>query len=257
MLAESPLPALVPIVMPNSPETLEFTIDELAQASGVSVRNIRAYRNHGLLPAPEKRGRYGIYTELHLARLETISSLLQRGYPISNIKELIEAWQSGRSIDSVLGIDAMLRQPFPDESPQHFNLSDLKEKFGRQLTPKLIKRAVSMGLVRPRGRQFVANRPRIIEAGAALTRFGIPLSDLLDVLDSIRPDLDLAASHIIDSLDRGQAQQEAPTTDNLANLIGDIRELIDTALLSELSEAMEIAVKRRYGDAMSLGQRRR
>ncbi|HVZ69581.1 MAG TPA: MerR family transcriptional regulator, partial [Rhizomicrobium sp.] len=67
----------------------EFTIDELAREAGTTVRNVRAYQEKGLLPPPEKRGRVGIYGNAHLARLRLISPLLERGYSLANVAELI------------------------------------------------------------------------------------------------------------------------------------------------------------------------
>ena len=37
----------------------EMTIDELARATGMTVRNIRAHQSRGLLPPPEVRARTG------------------------------------------------------------------------------------------------------------------------------------------------------------------------------------------------------
>lgn len=34
----------------------EYRIDELAHAAGTTSRNVRAYRERGLLPPPRKRG---------------------------------------------------------------------------------------------------------------------------------------------------------------------------------------------------------
>ena len=39
-----------------------LTIDQLADATGVSVRTIRFYSGKGLLPAPRLRGRTGLHT---------------------------------------------------------------------------------------------------------------------------------------------------------------------------------------------------
>lgn len=48
---------------------MRMRIDELAAKTGLTSRNIRAYREKGLLPAPELEGRTGFYTEQHLQRL--------------------------------------------------------------------------------------------------------------------------------------------------------------------------------------------
>ena len=42
---------------------MRLTIDELAQRTGTSSRNIRAYQAKGLLPGPQLEGRTGYYVE--------------------------------------------------------------------------------------------------------------------------------------------------------------------------------------------------
>ena len=69
----------------------EYRINDLADASGVSVRNIRVYQDRGLLPAPTIRGRTGWYSDEHLVRLNLISRMLERGYTFATISELLHA----------------------------------------------------------------------------------------------------------------------------------------------------------------------
>jgi DNA-binding transcriptional MerR regulator len=83
----------------------EFTIDELALEAGSTVRNVRAYQDRGILPPPEKRGRTGIYTDVHLARLKIIGALLDRGYTLNNIRDLLSAWEQGRELNDILGLE--------------------------------------------------------------------------------------------------------------------------------------------------------
>ena len=47
----------------------EMTIRELAERTGMTVRNIRAHQTRGLLPPPVVRGRTGYYNEEHVARV--------------------------------------------------------------------------------------------------------------------------------------------------------------------------------------------
>src|SRR3978361_155636 len=56
----------------HAPHDGDLTIDELAQRTGMTVRNIRAHQSRGLLPPPEVRGRTGYYGQAHLARVELI-----------------------------------------------------------------------------------------------------------------------------------------------------------------------------------------
>src|SRR3954447_4702107 len=53
----------------------EFTIDELAARTGMTVRTVRFYATEGLLPAPERRGRVAYYGAPHRMRLELIRTL--------------------------------------------------------------------------------------------------------------------------------------------------------------------------------------
>ena len=85
---------------------LELTVDELAARAGLPVRTIREYQTIGLLPSPERRGRVGIYRGAHLARLELIGRLQDRGYSLAGIRDLIGSWRDGADLGEVLGLEA-------------------------------------------------------------------------------------------------------------------------------------------------------
>jgi DNA-binding transcriptional MerR regulator len=55
-------------------ETL-YTISQLAEAAGVTPRTIRYYTAEGLLPRPDARGQYALYSQDHLLRLQLIGRL--------------------------------------------------------------------------------------------------------------------------------------------------------------------------------------
>src|SRR3569623_1715719 len=95
----------------------EYSIDSLAQSAGTTVRNVRSYQERGLLPPPERRGRAAVYTDAHLARLRVIARMLERGYSLGNVAELISAWQGGQDIGQLLGLESALTSPWSDEKP--------------------------------------------------------------------------------------------------------------------------------------------
>jgi DNA-binding transcriptional MerR regulator len=82
----------------------EYRIEELARVAGTTVRNVRAYRDRDLLDPPRRHGRVALYDDTHLRRLRLIASLLDRGYTLANIAELIEASERG------LGVADLLRE---------------------------------------------------------------------------------------------------------------------------------------------------
>ena len=76
-------------------ESDEYTIDRLAQASGVTVRNIRAHQSRGLLPPPEVRGRTGFYSQEHVARLQLINEMQADGFNLNAIKRILDGMPPG------------------------------------------------------------------------------------------------------------------------------------------------------------------
>src|SRR3954447_15951269 len=89
---------------PEARTVTEYRIDDLARAAGTTVRNIRAYRDRGLVPPPRRHGRLALYDDTHVDRLRLIGGLLHRGYTLANIAELIEAWEGGRDVGELLGV---------------------------------------------------------------------------------------------------------------------------------------------------------
>jgi DNA-binding transcriptional MerR regulator len=87
----------------------EYRIDELAQVSGVSSRNIRAYRERGLLEPPRRVGRMAIYSDDHLAQLQVINGLLARGFNSAHIADFFQAIRGGHDLADLLGLRAMTR----------------------------------------------------------------------------------------------------------------------------------------------------
>ena len=69
---------------------IELTIDELARRAAMTGRNIRQWQTYGLLPPPQRRGRVGIYTEDHLARINRIKELRAQGFPLDLIRRVLD-----------------------------------------------------------------------------------------------------------------------------------------------------------------------
>jgi DNA-binding transcriptional MerR regulator len=82
----------------------EYRLEELAGVSGVSSRNIRAYRERGLLDPPRREGRASIYGEHHLGQLKTISDLLHRGFSSAHIAEFFTSIRQGHDLADLLGL---------------------------------------------------------------------------------------------------------------------------------------------------------
>jgi DNA-binding transcriptional MerR regulator len=236
----------------------EFTIDELARAAGTTVRNVRAYQERGILPAPKKRGRVGIYGPEHLARLRTIGPMLERGYSLANVGELIEAWEKGHDIGKLLGLEMALTSPWTDEKPQVIAKAQLQELFGTALTPEAMSKAVQYGVVKLDGEDIVVPSMKLLRAGALIAKEGVPLTELLDVVARLRGTIDrvatelleLAMKYVFDRYGKGvlPPAEDAP---RLAELIWQCRPLVMQAVDAEVAHAMEKAAEKFIGEKLS------
>ena len=82
--------------MARAASTEKLTIDELARATGMTVRNIRAHQSRGLLPAPEVKARTGYYGPEHAARIRLIQEMQSAGFNLRAIERLIDASGAAR-----------------------------------------------------------------------------------------------------------------------------------------------------------------
>jgi DNA-binding transcriptional MerR regulator len=68
----------------------DLTIEDLEKHSGLSVRTLHYYMAEGLLPGPDKRGKYASYSQEHLDRLDLILILKEMHLPLKEIRTLLE-----------------------------------------------------------------------------------------------------------------------------------------------------------------------
>src|ERR1700712_2105382 len=96
----------------------EYRIDDLARLAGTTTRNIRVYRDRGLLHPPLRVGRIALFNDTHLTRLRLITSMLDRGYNISHVREMLSAWEEGKDLGDVLGLETAIVGTWTREKPQ-------------------------------------------------------------------------------------------------------------------------------------------
>lgn len=177
----------------------QMTIDELAQRSGMTVRNIRAHQSRGLLPPPEVRGRTGFYGDQHIARLELIREMQGEGLNLAAIRRLLEG--VGDSSAEVLDFTRALRAPFEEEQPEIVATAEIAARWGNGGTPDpaLFERAQKLGLLRPLDDDKVeVFSPRLMAAGAELAELGVSAEVALDVVAKMRRSAESVARAYVD-----------------------------------------------------------
>lgn len=222
-----------------------YRIDELARVSGVTVRNIRAYQERGLLPAPERVGRVALFDDAHLARLKLISSMLERGYTSANILEMLTAWEHGRDLGQLLGLEQALVPPAVDQGVT-MSLPEARTLAGGKDDLKLV---VDAGLVEIRGNQARVLRPRLLEGFAEMRTHGMSTEALVELYQQVDP----AVERISELLVASGAAQLAPrflasegTSESVAELVDLLtrfRTLALTSVAASLASAIETQIE--------------
>ncbi|MBT2509755.1 MerR family transcriptional regulator [Streptomyces sp. ISL-98] len=229
--------------------TAEYRIEDLAHHSGATVRTIRAYQDRGLLPKPERRGRSNVYGDTHLARLHQIAALLDRGYTLASIKELLEAWDAGKGLGGVLGLVAEVNGPWTDEKADRISRAELDERFGGKPDDEAVEDAVELGVLeRIPGRddEFLVPSPQELAVAAELHAAGVPLLAISGHLRELRGQVEHIATRFLEFTTEhvfARYLGHRPPTDaeaaEAAEMVRRLRPLAQQTVDAELARAMQ------------------
>ena len=92
-----------------------YKIDELARASGMSVRTVRYYVQRGLLPAAAFRGKDTAYDHGHLMRLRAIRRLQEAFFPLDAIAVELDG-RTAHEIEAIADGRVALVSPVDDDT---------------------------------------------------------------------------------------------------------------------------------------------
>ena len=165
----------------------EYRIDDLARLAGTTTRNIRVYRDRGLLPPPLRVGRIALFNDTHLTRLRLITSMLDRGYNIAHVREMLSAWEEGRNLGDVLGLESAIVGTWTTEKPQTMPLAKAEQLID---DPRAFQRLLDLQVIRVDEGQAIITRPKLIEAFNEIRGYGISIDKLIDLHEQILPKID-------------------------------------------------------------------
>jgi DNA-binding transcriptional MerR regulator len=234
----------------GQPGAREYRVEELAKAAGIPVRTLRFYRERRLLPQPRRDGRIAWYSESHLARLQTIAALLERGHTLGGIAELITAWENGRTLNGVaelLGLGGTLAAPWSDETPVVLTPEELADYFGDDASPENLTAALEIGYISVAGESALHTSRRLLDVSAALVREGVPLAAVLAAGREVRGHVDAIAelftqvvkTHVLGPLDDVPPEEAQRISDAMQRLRPLAKDIVD----AEMSLAMERRVR--------------
>ena len=222
----------------------EFGVDELARRGGTTVRQVRLYVERGLLPRARREGRTALYSEHHAHRLQMILRLIARGYTLSAIKELTDAWDAERDLGDVLGLEQAVTRPF-GEGPRRVDRAAIAAKFPSDDVDEVIRRALDIGLLRSEGDDYLLPTPAFFDVGAELVATGIPVPVVLDIAADIQAATGDLATKFVEMfihyvwqpfVDAGQPDTQLG---DITDTINRQRAVTETVVLAALEAAMQ------------------
>jgi DNA-binding transcriptional MerR regulator len=175
----------------------ELTIEQLAAASGMSVRNIRAHQARGMVDPPEVRVRVGYYGDAHVAQLKLIRDLQEDGFNLAGIKRLLE---DGRGTAERLARVRAVLSSAHAETPETLTLSELGKRFEVEAdrAPEVLARAERLGILVPAGTErFLVPSPALLAVAEQVVARGVSLDGALSVFEQVERHCDAVSAAFV------------------------------------------------------------
>ncbi|TRW79880.1 MerR family transcriptional regulator [Mycolicibacterium sp. 018/SC-01/001] len=229
-------------------ESGEYRIDELARLGGTTTRNVRVYRDRGLLHPPLRVGRIALFNDTHLTRLRLITSLLDRGYNLAHVNEMLSSWEQGKDLGDMLGLESAIAGSWATEKPQRMALTQARTTIGDDAA---FDRLVALGIIHVDGEQATVVRPTLVEAFTEIHRFGVAYDKLIDVHEQVSPLLDQISAilvqagveEVVDKINPGAAMPDDVTVAELITTLVRFRTQAVGAVTATLAFSIESAVE--------------
>jgi DNA-binding transcriptional MerR regulator len=231
----------------------QLTIDQVAQRTGMTVRNIRAHQSRGLLPPPQVRARTGYYGADHVARIKLIQEMQAEGYNLKAIERLVQG--ATGAVEEALGFKRALLAPFGDEEPEYVTQAELDERFNGPFEEKVLRKSVKLGLLRPLGDgRFEVPSPTLMRAGEELVNLGVDITHVLAVAEQVlRHSRAVAQSFVRVFVDDVLGPLPTAGTDDssaewarLREALERLRPLASDALLAAFQQTMTDETEKRF-----------
>ena len=167
--------------VPNDREEGRLTIDALAQATGMTVRNIRNHQSRGLLPPPVVVSRTGYYGPDHVERLNLIREMQGEGFNLEAIKRLLETGD-----DQLVRFRRVINAPAEVEAAEIATAEELGERFG-PAGGKTLAKAEQLEILLPLGDgRYEVPSPSLLRAAEEAVERGIDLRAALEAVDKVK-----------------------------------------------------------------------
>jgi DNA-binding transcriptional MerR regulator len=233
----------------------DLTIEQLAAASGMSVRNIRAHQARGLLDPPQVRLRVGYYGPEHVAQLMLIRDLQEQGFNLAGIKRLVD--DTGGTSQRLEHFREALAQSSTAEQPQTLTVAELGRRFrvDAAQAPRVLERAERLGvLVRAGEDRYEVPSPALLSVAEHVVARGVSLAGALAVFEEIERYCDAVSRSFVKLFMREvwePFQSAGMPVDQWSEIeasIDQLRPLATDALLAIFGQRMSAQMESAFGE---------
>lgn len=232
-------------MLPGCVSLAEYRLDELARISGVSARNIRAYRERGLLDPPRRVGRSAYYDDYHLSQLRTINQLHRRGFNTAHIAEFFASLRKGADLADILGIQRAVLGPHADE-PAATPDDDTARTLDIDPDGDEARRLIEYGLAERSADGLVLIDATVRQVVARASDPLVYVRSILQIHQTTRAAIEGLAGGFVAALDEcvtarfGEGYQPRPQEmDELSRIVRDYRELWTGVVAHSVDKALQ------------------
>jgi DNA-binding transcriptional MerR regulator len=224
----------------------QFTVDELAARTGMTVRTVRFYAAEGLLPAPGRRGRVAYYDARHRLRLDLIRTLQEHGYTLAAIERVL-ARIPDDAAPSEYAVHAAVLAPWLPEASEELDQAGLERRVGRRLNRDELRYLAAIGALEKldAGRYRVS--PALLGHAVELMRLPVPASVLHESAEIIGAHATAVADGLTDVFVKGiwgPYQRGELDDEQVVAMLSRLRPLAVQGLVSAFVRAADHAARR-------------
>ena len=179
-------------------------IEQLAAEAGIAVSTIRYYHYKKILDAPQRKGRYSIYTNEHLARLKEIRRLTNLGLTIRQLHALLNGTESNPILSKLI-----TSAPITQKA--------LVEKSG--VDSGIVNLAIKAGLIQPihgTTNRYYADAVEMLKAADTFIKADIDTDELFKLAKNHKANIektaDLAVNIFAKSIKQSKAKSNTSNT---------------------------------------------
>jgi DNA-binding transcriptional MerR regulator len=163
----------------EQPSAVEYTIDELAARTGMTVRTVRFYATEGLLPPPARRGRIAYYGPVHRMRLELVRTLQEHGYTLAAIERVLERIPADAA-PAEYAVHSAVLAPWLPEQPEEYDRAGLERRVGRRISDEELGYLEQVGALQRVGDDAFGASSAVLGHAVELMQLPVPTSVLHD-----------------------------------------------------------------------------